>query len=298
MDNGFYKAFVLAPLLVVVLAMPVRSSAAESKPVSQELDIVLGSVGRATTLEDNLHVGPISELNTDIKYVISPQINRDLLLRVGAEWQRFSFVARQHSTAPDTLQQANAIVGFDYQLADQWLMRVEVQPGLYGDFGDVSWRGFDAPIKFGAAYLVDADLQWFFGMRVDARSQYPVFPVAGVRWKFTDVWTLDMELPDPRVEYDVNDKSQAYLGVGILAGTYVVGEHYGDDRGLPQLNRATVDYTEVRLGPGFSWKACPNLTVEAEGGYVVYQTSDFFHQHISLSNNPLPYLQLAVHARF
>ena len=298
MKKNIKKALILVPLLAAMLVMPVRVSAGESIPVFQELDLELGVVGRGTTLRDNLHVAPIGEQNTDLKYVVSPQVSKDLLLRVGAEWQRFSFPDRQHSAAPDTLQQANAILGLDYQLGEQWLMRVEVAPGLYGDFSQLSWRSFDAPIKMGFAYLVDADLQWFFGLRVDPRSQYPVFPAAGVRWKFSDVWTLDLQLPKPRLEYDVSDKLQAYLGVGILAGTYVVGDHYGTDRGLPQLNRATLDYTEVRLGPGLSWKARPNLTLEAEAGYVLHRSWDFFDQHINPKSSPLPCLQFAVHARF
>lgn len=297
MEYRCYKAIVPVSLLAAMLAMP-GGAAAESIPMFQELDATQGIVGRSTTLRDNLHVAPLSELNSDVKYVVSPQVSKDLLLRVGTEWQRFSFPQRQHAAAPDTLQQVNAILGLDNQIADRWLMRIEVQPGLYGDFSTLGWRSFDAPIKMGVAYLVDADLQWFFGLRVDARSQYPVFPAAGVRWKFSDVWTLDMQLPNPRLEYDVSDKFQAYLGVDILAGTYRVGDHYGDNRGLPQLNHATLDYTEVRLGPGFSWKVRPDLTLEAEVGYVLYQTWDFFDQNTEPSSHPLPYLQLALHARF
>jgi hypothetical protein len=299
MEMGkFHHAFILVSLLIAVLAMPAAVWAAESTPVFQELDVTQGIVGKGTTLRDNLHSGPLSELNTDVTYVVSPQINKDLLLRIGAEWQRFSYPTRKDAAAPDTLQQFNAILGFDYQLGEQWLMRLEVQPGLYGDFSQPGWRSFDAPIKLGVAYLVDADLQWFFGLRVDLRSEYPVFPAAGVRWKFADVWTMNLQLPNPRIEYDVSDKFQAYLGVGILAGTYVVGDHFGDDRGLPQLNNATLDYTEVRLGPGFSWKARPNLTLEGEVGYVLYRSWDFFDQHINPTDHPLPYMQLALHARF
>jgi hypothetical protein len=298
MEKSFCKALVLASFLTALLGVPVTVSAADAIPIFQELDVTQGVVGRSRTLRDNLHVGPLSELNSSVKYVVSPQISKDFLLRVGAEWQGLFFPAQRHAAAPDALHQINAILGFDYQLGEQWLMRAEVQPGLYGDLIRPDWRTFDAPIKLGAAYLVDADLQWFFGLRVDARSQYPVFPALGLRWKFTDVWTLDLVFPDPRLEYDLTDKFQAYLGVGILAGTYVVSDHYGSDRGLPQLNHATLDYTEVRLGPGFSWKVRPNVTLEAEAGYQLYQTWDFFDQHLSPSSHPLPYLQLAVHARF
>ena len=287
MKNVFTPASFLAPLLMAVLAIPVRVSAAGSMVVSHELDVALGYAG-----------GHPSELNTNVKYVASPQIDKDLLLRLGLEWQRFSFGTPRAAAIPDTLQQGSAIVGFDYQLAEQWLMRTEVQPGIYGDFSQLRWRNFDAPILLGFVYLVDADLQWAFGLRVDVRSQYPVLPAVGVRWKFTDLWTLNLMLPNPRLEYDVNDKLQAYLGAGILAGTYVVGDHFGDDRGLPQLNHATVDYTDVRLAPGLLWKVRPNLTLAAEGGYVLYRTWDFFDQGINLSSHPEPFLQLFCNFRF
>jgi len=298
MKNGCYATSILVLLLAALLVMPAVVSTAGSIPIFQEFDASQGIVGRSTSLKDNLHLGPLSELNSDLKYVVSPQVSKDLLLRVGAEWQRFSFPDRQHTEQPDSLQQANGILGLDYQFAEQWLMRAELQPGLYGDLGQASWRSFDAPLKLGFAYLVDADLQWFFGLRVDLRSQYPVFPAAGVRWKFADLWTLDMVLPNPRLEYDVSDKLQAYLGGGILAGTYRVGDHYGDERGLPQLNRAWLDYAEFRLGPGFSWKVRPYLTLEAEAGYVLYRSWDFFDQHINPTSSPLPSLQFALHARF
>ena len=292
MKNGF-PAFFLATLLIALLAMPIGVSAAESTPVFHEVDVGLGYAGQAET-----QVDPSSELNMSLKYAASLQVSKDLLLRFGAEWQCFSFPAPRASAAPASLQQANAIVGFDYQLAEQWLMRAELQPGFYGDLSRFDGRRFGAPLMLGFVYLIDADLQWFFGLRVDHRSQYPVFPAAGVRWKFADLWTLNLILPTPRLEYDVNNKLQTYFGAGILAGTYVVGDHFGDDRGLPQLNHATLDYTELRLGPGFSWKARPNLTLEAEAGYVVYRSWDFFDQHINPTSRPVPYLQLAFHARF
>ena len=293
MKNGFFPAFLPAALLTALLAMPVGVSAAESTPVFHELDVGLGYAGQAAT-----RVDPASELNTGLKYAASLQVSRDLLLRFGAEWQSLSFPAPRDSAAPPTLQQANAIIGIDYQLAEQWLMRTELQPGLYGDLSRLDGRRFGAPLMLGFAYLVDADLQWFLGLRVDHRSQYPVFPAAGVRWKFADLWTLNLMLPNPRLEYDLSSKLQTYFGAAILAGTYVVDDHYGDDRGLPQLNHATVDYTELRLGPGLSWKARPNLTLDAEAGYVVYRSWDFFDQRINPTSNPVPYLQFGLHARF
>jgi Domain of unknown function (DUF6268) len=293
MKNSFLTKLFLAALLTALLELPVGVAAAASSAVVQELDVGLGYEGQSAAQFD-----PGSELSTGLKYAASLQVSKDLLLRVGAEWQRFSFMPPRASATPATLQQASALIGFDYQLAEQWLMRAELQPGMYGDLSRLDGRHFDAPLLLGFVYLIDADLQWLIGLRVDFRSQYPVFPAAGVRWKFDDLWTLDLMLPNPRLEYDVNSKLQAYVGAEILAGTYVVGDHFGDDRGLPQLNHATLDYMELHLGPGLSWKARPNLTLEADAGYVVYRSWDFFDQHINPTSHPVPYLQLGVKARF
>jgi hypothetical protein len=293
MKNGLLTTLILATMLTEMIGLPVGVAAAASSAVVQELDVGLGYAGRSAVQVDHG-----SELNSNLKYAASLQVSKDLLLRIGAEWQRFSFIPPRASATPATLQQASAIVGFDYQLAEQWLMRAELQPGMYGDLSRLDGRHFDVPLMLGFVYLIDADLQWLIGLRVDFRSQYPVFPAAGVRWKFDDLWTLDLMLPNPRLEYDVNSKLQAYIGADILAGTYVVGDHFGDDRGIPQLNHATLDYMELHLGPGLSWKARPNLTLEADAGYVVYRSWDFFDQHINPISHPVPYLQLGVKARF
>ena len=298
MKAGFINIFILPMLLAATMAAPARSIAAESMAVAHELDLELGYAGRGVTYQYGQNVGSIDELVTDVKYVLSPQINNNLLLRVGAEWGRFAFDTSQTGALPDILQHASAVVGFDYQVADQWLMRTEMQPGVYGSLDQIGWRNVDAPLFMGAVYLKDADLQWFFGLRVDLRSELPVLPALGVRWKYADDWTLDFQLPKPRLEYDVNDNLQAYLGVGVKSGTYVVDKHFGDIHGRPNLNNATVDYTDVRLGPGIAWKIFPTLTLEAEGGYVIYRTWDFFDQNLKLDSHPAPYFLIACHARF
>ncbi|HEY4743519.1 MAG TPA: DUF6268 family outer membrane beta-barrel protein [Desulfuromonadaceae bacterium] len=282
-------------LLCAALVLFATVAAASSVPVSQEVDLESGIVAGAAARPGT---DSPRELTTDLRYVVSPQITNNLLLRLGAEWERFGFAASPASAVPDTLQHVNAIVGFDYQLADQWLMRAEVQPGVYGDFRQTGWRQVDVPLVIGAAYLKSADLQWFFGLRVDAKSQLPVLPAFGFRWQMDETWTLNMQLPQPRVEYGINGKHLAYLGAVIKAGTFTVGERFGSDRGNPRLNGATVDYTEVRVGPGWSWKVLPTATIEAEAGYAPWRIWDFFDQNVQLHSSPAPYLQLGCHLRF
>src|SRR5690348_16309138 len=101
MKNGFFPALFMGSLLMALLAGPVGVSAAESMFVSQELDVTFGYAGRAAA-----RIAPGSEVDTDLRYVASPQVTRDLLLRFGAEWQGSSFPAPRPLAAPATLEHA------------------------------------------------------------------------------------------------------------------------------------------------------------------------------------------------
>jgi opacity protein-like surface antigen len=285
-------------LLTLVAGFCPVAFGAGTMTISQEVNAEYVYVGGATTRGAGREVGSVDENNADIKYVVSPQITKDLLLRFGVEWQRLSFGVPNDAPVPGLLQQISAVWGVDYQFAEQWLLRVEAQPGLYSDSSDVRWDNLDVPVVLGAAYLKSPDLQWFFGLRVDARSQYPVLPAAGVRWKFSDEWTLNFVLPNPRLEYDVNERLQFYCGAGLDAGTFRVANNFGRDHGLAKLDNAVVDYTEIRIGVGAAWNVLPNVTVDAGAGYLPYRSFDFFDRDIVFRSHNAPYGQVACHARF
>lgn len=284
---------------ILALLGPVTAALA-SPPmnISQELDVLYSYVGDARTRGAGLSNGSVDETSADVKYVVCPQLNRDLLLRLGAEWERFSFGVPDHAPVPGVLQQASAVIGFDYQFADQWLLRTEVEPGIYSDFRDISWRDVDAPVVLGAVCLADADLQWLVGLRIDPRTQYPVLPAVGVRWKFADEWTMNFMPPNPRLEYDINERLTLYLGGDFALGTFAVGQDFGSEHGQSRLDGAIVDFLEVRLGAGFFWKITPRVTLEAEAGDMPYRDFDFFGPDIDFRSHNAPYGQIACRARF
>lgn len=292
------RSFGLILVVAWLLTPRTAGAAGNSMAVSQELDAQYTYIAGAGTRGAGPGVGSVSEHSAGVKYVFSPQVTKDLLLRLGFEWQRFSFDVPGHAPIPDTLQQASAVIGLDYQFGDQWLVRAELEPGMYSDFEDSRFRDFNAPLVLGAAYLAEADLQWFFGVRVDLRSNYPIMPAPGVRWKFADEWTLNLVFPNPRLEYDVNDRFQVYLGANVESGTFVVGDHFGSDHGVTKLDHATMDYMAICVGPGCSWKALPSLTVEAGAGLMLQRRFDFFDENTTIRNHEAPYLQIACHARF
>lgn len=284
--------------VVMALVLVSAALAGSSIRIAEELDVDYDYTGRAAVAGSGITGVAIDEHAADVKFVVSTQATRNLLVRAGGEWQRFSFGVPPGVPVPATLQQVSAVIGCDYHLAGQWIVRAELQPGFYSDFAELGGRGVDAPFVLAGVYLANPDLQWLVGLHVDERSQYPVLPVAGVRWKFADAWTLDWMLPKPRLEYDLNDRSQLYLGAGLAAGTFRIGDHFGTDHGLAKLDRQLVDYLEVRIGAGWSWNITPTLRIEAEGGTLVYRDFNFFHAAIDYRSHGAPYGQLACHARF
>ncbi|MBI5685587.1 MAG: hypothetical protein HZC54_10950 [Verrucomicrobia bacterium] len=305
------RTLTVAWLSAVCLALPLAGGAdsvlepkaaksSDAAGMGMELDVNYGYVAGSKTHTGGTDVGHVSEQNASLRYVVSPELTKNLLLRAGVEWERLSFGLNGAAPLPNTLQQISGILGFDCALNEQWLLRVEAHPGLYSDFKDLSFHDLNSPVIFGASYLVDANLQWFLGLRVDPRSRYWIVPAAGVRWKFADEWTLNLLVPQPRLEYELNKQWQLFLGARVLGGSYRLAEDFGVRHGVdPRANDTTLDFVEARVGPGVSWKVLPNLTIEAEVGCMVYREFEFDDPHtVFRSNRPAPYAQLSCHASF
>ena len=300
--NRWFPQRFTSPLLVGLLVSWLSAPGAVAAPsltaTTHEADADFDYIGGATTHAGGDKVGSMEELNADFRYVMSPQVSKRFVLRLGGEWQRSSLGVPHNTPLPDTLQELSAIVGTDCQLTDHWLLHAEVQPGFYSDFDDLTWRDVDAPFVLSAAYIANADFQWFAGLRVDLYSHYPVWPALGMRWKYADDWTLNLVPPNPRLEYDLNERLKLYLGGRIMGGTFRVGDQFGDEHSQPRFNHALLDRYEVTVGPGLTWKIRPNMTFGFEAGYMVYREFNYFHQHFVIRSDPAPYARIAWHARF
>lgn len=266
--------------------------------ISQELTADYSYVGGAKTHLGNIPLGHVTEQQSDIKYVMSRELEQNILLRFGAEWQQLSFGLPQNALLPNTLQDIHAIVGADFDLSDRWLLRVDWQPGLYSDLKDISFEDFNAPLTAGFSYLVNKNLQWVFGFDLNLRRHYPFLPGAGVRWQFADQWVLDFILPNPRLEYKPTDTLTAYIGGQFIVDTYKVSENFGVNHGRPNLNDATLDYSEYRAGAGVNWEFMPHLSAEVEGGYMIERKFDFYNANTQIGSGGAPYGQVALRANF
>jgi hypothetical protein len=262
--------------------------------VAEETYVGSGDVRR----NSRKSVRDFDEHDSILHVVITPRIKFGVL-RLGAEWERFSFGLPDGAPLPDRLQAVNLVVGLDTQLSDSILIRVEAQPGVYNmGFDDLS-DNFNAPFIAGGSYIFSPNLQLVLGVSVDIEGKYPVLPVIGIRWKMAPQWVLNAVLPTPRLEFEMNSGLTIYAGANLKQTNYRVDDDFGDNTGNARLNHAVLTYTEVRAGAGIDWKISPVVTLTGEVGYQPYREFDFYRAHIRYhQDGGAPYGMISLHGAF
>ena len=224
---------------------------------SAEFNVEETYIGESDVARGRHHVNDFDESNTLVSFVFTPRVSFGIL-RLGAAYERYSFGFDNGWPLPNTLQAANLVVGLDTQFSDSILVRIEAQPGIYGaGMDDLEWDDANIPFIIGGTYIYSPNLQFVLGVGVDVNRKYPVVPGGGIRWKMSSQWVLNAVLPKPRLEYELNSSFTLYAGAVIKSQTFRMSDHQGTPNGLPELDRAVLNYTEVRTGLGFDWKITP-----------------------------------------
>ncbi len=267
---------------------------------SAEFTIEQAYIGGADVERGNRLVDDFDEYYSNVSFVYTPRIKFGIL-RLGAQWERFSFgFPNGGQQLPNTLQAMNSIVGLDTKFSDSLLFRIEAQPGFYGtSFDDLDGDAFNVPFIIGGTYIYSPDVQFVFGVGVNVQSRFPVIPGGGVRWKFAPQWTLNATLPTPRLEYAVSRNLTVFGGGNLKGGTFRTGDHFGDNNGDTSLNEAWLSYEEIRVGAGAEWKINSNFSLTVEGGYVPYRQFDYHRTEVRYHNESgAPYGAVMLHGAF
>jgi hypothetical protein len=254
-------------------------------------------VGDADVRRGDRTVRDFDESNTILRFVFTPRVSFGVL-RLGAEWERFSFGFSEASPLPNTLQSASLVIGLDTQLSDSILMRFEAEPGLYG----TNHLGFDqvnVPFIAGGTYIYSPSLQFVLGVSIDVERDYPVIPAAGFRWKVSRLWVLNVVMPTPRIEFEAAKNIILYAGANIKQTNFRMDDDFGTNRRHPRLSNAVLTYSEVRTGAGIDWKISPSVTLTAEAGYQPYRNFDFYRANIRFhEDGSAPYGMVSLHGAF
>ncbi len=279
----------------------ITSSAAEDSssfgPLSGEYLLEETYVGEADVRRGHRVVNDFDESNSILRFIFTPRTSLGVL-RLGMEWERFSFGFPSFTQLPNTLQSFNLVLGADTQFSDSILIRFEAAPGFYGT-NHVTGDTFDVPFLVGGTYIYNPNVQFVVGVSVDAERKYPVLPGAGLRWRLHRQWVLNAVLPTPRLEYDPTNTLELYFGANIKETSFRVDDFFGQSHRIPKLNNAVLTYSEIRAGVGFDWKICSIATFSAEAGYQPYRVFDFYRADVRYhENGSAPYGMISLHGAF
>jgi hypothetical protein len=266
-------------------------------PLSGEYVIETTYVGEADVRRGHLVVRDFDESDSILRFIFTPRAKLGVL-RVGGEWERFSFGFPELTALPNTLQSVDLVAGIDTQFSDSILVRFEAEPGVYGT-NHLTADTFNVPFIVGGTYIYNSNVQCVLGVSVDVERKYPVLPGAGLRWRLHRQWVLNAVLPKPRLEYDPTKDLELYVGANIKETSFRVDDAFGQGHSIPKLNNAVLTYSEVRTGVGFDWKISSIATLTAEAGYQPYRTFDFYRADVRYhENGSAPYGMISLHGAF
>ncbi|MGC3991145.1 MAG: hypothetical protein QM796_15985 [Chthoniobacteraceae bacterium] len=282
-----------------VTSIPTASPGADSSsgiPTSFDFDVESTFLSGAS-FEHNSHgIGRISEQTNDAKFVISPSLSDQTLLRIGAFVHRSNLSLPANAMLPNTLQSAGLVVGADFQF-DSIILRAEAQPGFYGD-NHLTVRSFNVPFFVGGSYIVSPDLQWILGVSVDFNRPWVVIPAPGIRWRLGSQWVLNAVLPQPELEYEWSPSVTLHAGADLAGDTYRVSSNFGDTHGQPALNNALLTTEQVNLVVGATWQI-NQATLRMDAGYSTYRKYDFNRAETGFQNSDGSlFLGLSLEAKF
>jgi hypothetical protein len=277
------------------------STGSSASVLSYDLDAETSFFGRGEAKSGSTNFGNITEISSSASFVLSAQIRDTALLRLGVEWQRYSFDPEERAPVPDSIQGLDLAIGADLQVSPAMLLRIEAHPGIYSEFHNFSWQDFNVPFEVVGTYFVSSDLIFIGGVYVDVDSDTPVFPIVGVHWKVSDKWVVQGVAPRPQLQYLLSDSVTLFAGADLREGTFRMDDQFGQGRGMPQLNDAILDYFEIRAGAGLTWKVTKNVNFDLEGGCTPYRRFEYPRVNDGFkvkSEDLVPYLRIGLSAKF
>ncbi|MEI7729823.1 MAG: DUF6268 family outer membrane beta-barrel protein [Verrucomicrobiota bacterium] len=296
--NVFWQKSVLV-LGAVALTLPKLVGAeATSDGYRGEFTAGAGLTAGSQLRVGDTKLGGLRSFNYDAGYTATTPLNEFLSLRLGLGWHRYDFDRPAAAPVPSQLQSVALRVGLSWQIAEKWKISGDLAPGIYSDFKDINWSDFNMPFGLRANFNQSPEVHWMFGFMVNVRSEYPVLPAVGVRWKLDDSWTLNLMVPKPGIEYKVNDALTLLAGGDFKGGAFRVAQDFGDRNGHRELNNQMLSYREIRAGVGLRYQMCKDWSVVADGGWMFDRRFRFKERYFSLRAPNAPYVQLGIQASY
>jgi len=302
MKNHVRLSLCLTALLISSPRLWAGEEIAQSRTTSasNEVSRDLFELDSSYVFESDLHrgvsFGDQYEAQNSFSYAHRFFLTGNLYLRAGVAYNRFDF-GSTFAPVPERLQSLAGIISIDYMHNNDIGAFLEVRPGFYTD-DEFDNSSFDAPITLGRIFVLQPDkLYLFVGANAAfLRGRFPVLPIAGIIWMPNDKWKLMAVLPEPRLIYSPSKQFSIWGGGQLTGGSFRTKR---DDTIFPQrLSGAQVDYSDYRVGGGFTYTPCNAVSVDLGGGYAIERQFDFHRAGVKYKTDGAPYLRLEFKAHF
>jgi hypothetical protein len=247
--------------------------------------------------DEGTDLGDLDTLYIHAAYVASIGATDSFNWLLGIDWKRVQASVPADTPIPNTLQSAAAVLGFDWQFATRWHARLEVAPGIYSDFQDISGDDLNAPFTPELSYSINSNLLIGVQMSVDLRRDLPAVAFPNVRWKFAERWLLSLRIPRPQLEFAATEHLSVIAGASLAGGSYVVAEDFGRRHGRSQLDGQSVDFEQVGVGLGVRY-ATERVIAEIGAGWIVDRRYNFHERDVELKTDGAPYVQVSFATTF
>lgn len=243
--------------------------------------------------------GKLSVLRYEAEFGGRSMLTSGAALLHGIAFSRTHLERPDVSLLPESLQEVALRLGWQYQRDPHWRFMVSIRPGFYGDGNSIESDTFNAPFLGLASYATSRDLVWSFGLIASAFSDNPVLPVAGVRWQFAPAWTLNVGFPRAGVAWELDESTTFTFGATFQGGAYkVMNQPAGAPAGSRSLVGEELDYREIRVGLGGTFKLSDALAVTLDAGMTVDQRFDYHDFGLEHRGDEAFFAAAAISARF
>ncbi len=261
------------------------------------LESDLSILGKGQTDFGQGRVGDTDGIYSSLRHLATFRKMMAFLLHTGVEWQRIGF-GSDSLFLPHSLNSIDLFLGTDFRWSGKDQIRLQIQPGFYSDLENPTLKDINFPAAIAYTRIPSKKFQWTIGLGINPWRAAKVLPGGGFRWYIHERWKLKFLLPEPIVEYKANDVLHLSVGADFRGETYRLSNRFGSDRGAPELNRALLDYQEIRVGPGFSWNIKPLMEFNGQAGYMLDRSFSFNNNDLRGSSDPVPFVRLNLRILF
>jgi hypothetical protein len=201
---------------------------------------------------------------------------------------------------PEDLTEVSLNLGVQHRFNAQWSGAAYLRPGFYGDFEEgLNGDSFNAPLLVMAMFAQSKELAWSFGLNVNAFSDHPVLPIAGVRWQFAPRWLFSVGFPRTGFAYECSDRLTLRAGASFSGGSFRVTRNLGTPApGVARLANTFLDYREVRVGLGLDYAFTERTSLALDVGAVTDRKFDYFDRDYRLDGDSGTFLALSLKGSF